>query len=99
MAKSSSEIITFGMHKPLLFALLVCLTAGSCTAADLVAGQVFARLQPLGYERHWWRMEDFRLYRLYWHLAPAHGWPRWPLTVSFGCFLGCGAALAFLICW
>jgi len=27
-------------------------------------------------------MEDLRLYRLYWNLAPEHGWSRAPLVMA-----------------
>jgi opacity protein-like surface antigen len=87
------------MHRPVLFAVLFALAMGSATAANLVAFQAFARLESLGYGRRWWKMKDFRLYRLYWQLAPRHGWPRWPLATAFATFFACGAAFILAILW
>ena len=55
--------------------------------ANVLAFWIFARLGSIGHARHWWRMEDFRLYRLYWKLAPEHGWSRMPLIAAGGFFL------------
>ena len=85
------------MHRPFLFALLFALGLGSATVANLVAFQAFARLESLGYRRRWWKMEDLRLYRLYWLLAPSHGWPRWPLVTAMAVFVGCGGAFMLTV--
>lgn len=61
--------------------------------ANVLAFWVFARLDSVGHPRHWWRMEDFTLYRLYWKLAPEHGWSRLPLVAAASSFLVAGIAL------
>jgi hypothetical protein len=59
-----------------------------CAAiANFFAFQIFTRLESAGYPRRWWRMEDFRLYKLYWKLAPEHGWSRTPLIAAGVCFV------------
>jgi hypothetical protein len=76
------------MHKTtwiLLWAVPVSLL---CTgAANILAFWIFARLDSIGYPRHWWRMEDFGLYKVYWKLAPEHGWSRLPLVAAGAFFL------------
>ena len=69
--------------------------------ANLFAFQIFARLETLGYGRCWWRMEDFRLYKLYWKLAPQHGWSRMPLVAAGLCFVSAAAVVVFiaLVAW
>jgi hypothetical protein len=61
--------------------------------ANLFALQIFSRLESVGYPRRWWRMEDFRLYKLYWKLAPEHGWSRMPLVAVGLCFVSAAAAV------
>jgi hypothetical protein len=62
--------------------------------ANFLAFWVFARLDSIGHPRHWWRLgEDFRLYRLYWKLAPEHRWSRVPLIAAASFFLVAGAGL------
>lgn len=63
--------------------------------ANVLAFQIFARLESLGYRRRWWRMEDFRLYKLYWKLAPEQGWSRMPLIVA-GLCVGAAAVVLFV---
>ena len=61
--------------------------------ANVFAFWIFARLDSIGHSRHWWRMEDFSLYRLYWNLAPENGWSRAPLIGAAMFFLIAGVAL------
>jgi|SRR6516162_8512491 hypothetical protein len=69
-------------HK-LIWLFLAFAVGTSCVAvANFLAFEIFARLETLGYLRRWWRMEDLRLYRLYWNLAPEHGWSRAPLVMA-----------------
>jgi len=60
--------------------------------ANILAFQAFDRLETLGYKRRWWKLEDFKLYRLYWQLAPKYGWPRWPILIA-GCCFAIGAVV------
>jgi len=55
--------------------------------ANFLAFQIFTRLESVGYSRRWWQMEDFRLYKLYWKIAPEHGWSRTPLIAAGICFV------------
>ena len=75
--------------------IFVALVLGTtCTAiANLLTFEIFNRLESLGHLRRWWRMEDYKLLRLYWKLAPDHGWPRSPLIAAVGLMLIAFAAL------
>jgi hypothetical protein len=58
--------------------------AFTCGAgANVLAFWIFARLKPLGFERKWWRAQDFSLFLTYWRLAPHQGWSRLPLVAFF----------------
>jgi hypothetical protein len=83
-------------------AILFWLISVPCAGiANLLAFRIFARLKEAGIERRWWRHEDFRLYRLYWKLAPTRGWPRQTL-IAAACFFGVGGAamlVAVILYW
>ena len=67
-----------------------------CAAiANILAFRIFDRLREAGIERRWWKNEDFRLYKLYWKMAPDHGWPRGTLVVA-ACFFAVGGAAVLL---
>jgi hypothetical protein len=74
------------MHKPIWFWFWT-VSIPCAGVANVLAFWIFARLHSIGYTRHWWRMEDFKLYKLYWELAPEHGWSRLPLIAAGGFFL------------
>jgi len=58
-----------------------------CAAvASVLLFWIFARLRTLGFERQWWKMQDFKLYATYWRLAPGQGWSRLPLIAAFALF-------------
>jgi hypothetical protein len=78
------------MHKTMWFWAVAMACAGITNALAL---WIFTRLAAVGYPRRWWRMEDFKLYKLYWKLAPEHGWSRMPLLASGVSLLIAGAAL------
>ena len=68
-----------------------------CAAiANILAFRIFARLREAGIERRWWKNEDVSLYRLYWRMAPAHGWPRGTLVAAGSFFAVGGAALLLM---
>jgi len=53
---------------------------------------ILARMHRLGHQRSGWPGRDFRLYAIYWHIAPEKGWSRWLLIAAVAFFLfGCGA--------
>ena len=71
-------------------AILFLLVSVPCAGiANLLAFRIFARLREAGIKRRWWKNEDFRLYKIYWELAPARGWPRRTL-IAAACFFGVG---------
>jgi hypothetical protein len=72
------------MHKPIWF-WAISIPCG--WIANVLALWIFARLDSVGHPRHWWRSEDFRLYRLYWKVAPANGWSRLPLIAAASSFM------------
>jgi len=78
------------MREPIWFWAVSIPCAG---IANFLAFWIFARLDSIGHPRHWWRMEDIRLYRLYWKLAPEHRWSRVPLIAAASLFLIAGAAM------
>jgi hypothetical protein len=58
-----------------------------CAAvANVLAIWIFARLKTLGFERRWWKQQDFFLYATYWRLAPKQGWSRLPLIAGAALF-------------
>ena len=74
-------------------AIIFWLISLPCAAiANILAFRIFARLNEVGIEKRWWswKYEDIELYKLYWRLAPARGWPRRTLVAAV-CFFAVGA--------
>ncbi len=82
------------MHRSIWLWAVTMLFAG---IANAFAFWVFARLDSAGYPRRWWRMEDFRLYSVYWKLAPKQGWSRLPLIGAGAALLIAGTALLIAV--
>jgi hypothetical protein len=84
-------------------AIVFWLISVPCAAiANFLAFRIFARLSDAGIERGgYWLREDIRLYRLYWRLAPARGWPRRTLVTAASFFAVSAAAIlvAAILYW
>ena len=71
--------------------MFVFVTIPCGAIANVLSYWIFARLRSVGHPRLQWGM-DPELYRLYWQIAPQHGWSRAPLLWMHAIFWGgCGA--------
>ena len=41
--------------------------------AVLLFVTIFSRLESIGYYHHWWKLQDVRMCKTYWNLAPKAG--------------------------
>jgi hypothetical protein len=44
--------------------------------------KIFSRLESIGYYHHWWKLQDVKMCKTYWNLAPKLGWSRVWLVVA-----------------
>jgi hypothetical protein len=44
--------------------------------------RIFSRLESIGYYHHWWKLQDVKMCKTYWNLAPKLGWSRIPLVAA-----------------
>jgi hypothetical protein len=58
------------------------ISIASGVGAVLLFIMIFSRLESIGYYHHWWKLQDVRMCKTYWQLAPKLGWSRFPLVAA-----------------